>query len=95
MLDALLRAWPQSRRLVFCDESGDARPIAQALQHAPPSLEWAVLTGPEGGFDDSERAALREHAFVLPVTLGPRIMRADTAALAALSVWQSILGDWR
>ncbi len=53
-----------------------------------------MLTGPEGGFDPEERSIIRSHRFVVPVTLGPRIMRADTAALAALAVWQAILGDW-
>jgi 16S rRNA (uracil1498-N3)-methyltransferase len=54
-----------------------------------------VLTGPEGGFDPEERAAIRESPFVVPVMLGPRILRADTAALAALAVWQAMVGDWR
>jgi 16S rRNA (uracil1498-N3)-methyltransferase len=54
-----------------------------------------VLTGPEGGFDPEERALLRANAFVVPVALGPRIMRADTASLAALALFQAILGDWR
>jgi 16S rRNA (uracil1498-N3)-methyltransferase len=54
----------------------------------------AILTGPEGGFDPSERAALRALDFIVPVTLGPRILRADTAALAALAIWQSVAGDF-
>ena len=94
-LDALLRAWPAGRRLLFCDEGGDAAPIAQALDQQRGQTQWGLLVGPEGGFDPQERAAIRACAFVLPVTLGPRIMRADTAALAALSVWQAICGDWR
>jgi|SRR5215471_1848099 len=94
-LEALLRSWPKERRLVFCDEGGDARPIAEVLAAAKGSAgAWGVLTGPEGGFTKKERSAIRRHPFVLPVTLGPRIMRADTAALAALAVWQSVLGDW-
>jgi 16S rRNA (uracil1498-N3)-methyltransferase len=93
-LDALLAAWPPSRRLLFCDEGGDAEPIAAALRAAGPGA-WGVLTGPEGGFDPAERAAIRASAFAVPVTLGPRIMRADTAALAALAVWQALAGDWR
>jgi len=56
--------------------------------------KWAVLIGPEGGFDPEERARLRECRFVVPVTLGPRILRADTAAVAALTLWQAALGDW-
>jgi len=95
-LDALLEAWPRDRRLVFCDEGGNAEPIADALERARHSAEpYGVLTGPEGGFDAEERAAVRSKPFVLPVTLGPRIMRADTAALAALALWQGIAGDWR
>ena len=94
-LDALLRSWPTERRLLFCDEGGDAFPIAKALGHEGEQSSWGMLTGPEGGFDPQERAAIRQCAFVLPVTLGPRIMRADTATLAGLAVWQSICGDWR
>ncbi|MSP94189.1 MAG: 16S rRNA (uracil(1498)-N(3))-methyltransferase [Alphaproteobacteria bacterium] len=95
-LDALLGAWPKERRLIFCDEGGNAAPIADALMGAKgEGGSWGVLTGPEGGFDDGERAAIRACPFVLPVTLGPRIVRADTAALAALAVWQAICGDWR
>lgn len=92
-LEKLLAAWPKERRLYFCDEGGDARPLAEAARgmHGPA----AILTGPEGGFDPAERQLLRSQSFVTPVTLGPRILRADTAALAALSVWQSVAGDWR
>jgi 16S rRNA (uracil1498-N3)-methyltransferase len=93
-LEALLKSWPADRRLLFCDEGGDAAPIAGALQHAQAGGPWGVLTGPEGGFDPEERSLIRSHPFVLAVTLGPRIMRADTAGLAALAVWQAILGDW-
>jgi 16S rRNA (uracil1498-N3)-methyltransferase len=93
-LEMLLAQWPRERRLVFCDEGGDAEPIAQALSKQPSGGAWGVLTGPEGGFDAEERAGIRAMPFAVPVTLGPRIMRADTAALAALSVWQAILGDW-
>ena len=93
-LDALLKSWPKDRQLLFCDEAGDAPAIAGALAKAKKGA-WGVLTGPEGGFDDEERALIRAQSFVVPVTLGPRIMRADTAALAALSVWQALCGDWR
>jgi len=94
-LDALLRSWPTGRRLLFCDEGGDAVPIAKALDQQREQAQWGILTGPEGGFDLQERESIRQCSFVLPVTLGPRIMRADTATLAALAVWQSICGDWR
>jgi 16S rRNA (uracil1498-N3)-methyltransferase len=89
-LDKLLAGWPKDRSLYFCDEGGDARFLAQAARPSPA----AILTGPEGGFDPAERAMLRALPFVVPVTLGPRILRADTAALAALAVWQSAAGDW-
>jgi len=94
-LDALLASWPAERRLLFCDEGGDAEPVADGLRKAGGTGAWGVLTGPEGGFDTEERAAIRKRPFVVPVTLGPRILRADTAALAALAVWQALLGDWR
>jgi 16S rRNA (uracil1498-N3)-methyltransferase len=93
-LRAFLDNWPGKRRLIFCDEAGDAPPIAEALAASGPSAGWGVLTGPEGGFSPSERERIRARPFVLPVSLGPRIMRADTAALAALAIWQAVLGDW-
>jgi 16S rRNA (uracil1498-N3)-methyltransferase len=94
-LNALLGSWPNDRVLVFCDEGGEAEPIAAALEKKRGAQSWAVLTGPEGGFDPDERTLIRAASFVLPVTLGPRIMRADTAALAALAVWQAVIGDWK
>ena len=93
-LEKLLAKWPQGRRVLFCDEGGEARPIAEVLSGAS-GEPWAVLTGPEGGFDPQERASVRALPFVVPVSLGPRILRADTAALAALTVWQALRGDWR
>jgi 16S rRNA (uracil1498-N3)-methyltransferase len=92
-LDALLAGWPKDRTLLFCDEAG-APPIATALAEAPAGA-WGIVTGPEGGFDPQERAVLRRQTFVIPVMLGNRILRADTAALAALAVWQALKGDWR
>lgn len=96
-LDDLLDTWPAGRRLLVCAEAGPAQPIADALQaftkHVSPANAWAVLCGPEGGFHVSELDRLRELPFVTPVGLGPRILRADTAALTALAVFQSILGD--
>jgi 16S rRNA (uracil1498-N3)-methyltransferase len=92
--DRLLPAWPTERRILFCDEAGEAPPIMDALRDAPNSA-WAILTGPEGGFDPAERNALRALPNVVSATLGERILRADTAALAALAVWQAIKGDWR
>jgi 16S rRNA (uracil1498-N3)-methyltransferase len=93
-LEKLLAAWPDERRLFFCDEGGDAKTVAQAARENS-GLPVAILTGPEGGFDPAERAALRALPFVVPVTLGPRILRADTAALAALAIWQAVAGDFR
>jgi 16S rRNA (uracil1498-N3)-methyltransferase len=90
----LLANWPAERKLLFCDEAGEAPPIATALSAAPPG-PWAVITGPEGGFDPAEREALRKQPFVVPVSLGVRILRADTAALAALAVWQALCGGGR
>ncbi len=104
-LDAMLDGWEAGRRLMFCDEAGDdpaapwggeggrAVPALNALAGGAPGA-WAVLIGPEGGFDPQERARLRACDFVTPVTLGPRILRADTAAIAALTLWQAALGDW-
>jgi 16S rRNA (uracil1498-N3)-methyltransferase len=92
-LEKLLDAWPRERRIFFCDEGGDAKPLAQAAREAGEG-PCAILTGPEGGFDPEEREALRARDFVTPVTLGPRILRADTAALAALAIWQSVKGDF-
>ena len=94
-LPELLSRWPKGRRLVFCDEGGEAPPIAAALlDQKKSSWNWAILIGPEGGFDGDERSVIRACPFALPVSLGPRIMRADTAALAALSIWQATWGDW-
>ncbi|HEY5337527.1 MAG TPA: 16S rRNA (uracil(1498)-N(3))-methyltransferase [Rhizomicrobium sp.] len=92
-LDKLLKDWPRERRIIFCDEGGGALPIAKALAHVA-SGPLAILTGPEGGFDPAEREAIRSQDFVVPVTLGPRILRADTAALASLAVLQALKGDW-
>jgi 16S rRNA (uracil1498-N3)-methyltransferase len=93
-LDKLLSTWPRERAIFFCDEGGDAALLADALRKADEGAT-AILTGPEGGFDPAERESLRALPFVTPVSLGPRILRADTAALAALAIWQSVKGDWR
>lgn len=97
-LGALVAGWPPGRRLLVCAEWGAARPIAEALGAAAreeSDAPWAVMTGPEGGFAQSELDALRDLPFVTPVGLGPRLLRADTAALAALACWQAVLGDGR
>jgi 16S rRNA (uracil1498-N3)-methyltransferase len=92
-LATLLACWPADRRLLLCDESGGSPPIGEALQGAAPG-RWAVLVGPEGGFVQRELDGLRKLPFVCPVGLGPRVLRADTAALAALAVYQALIGDW-
>jgi len=97
-LAALLDRWAADRRLLLCDETGGGRPIAEALmalRDAGGSGKWAVLTGPEGGFAAEELDAMRNLSMLTPVGLGPRVLRADTAAVAALACWQAVLGDWR
>lgn len=89
----LLADWALERRLLFCDEAGDAPPVMDALAGQPKG-PWAVLIGPEGGFSPAERARLRSLDQAVPGTLGPRILRADTAAISALTLWQSVCGDW-
>ena len=93
----LLGDWPTERRLLLCAEAGPSRPLAEVLQEAATEASgpWAVLIGPEGGFAESELDALRKLPFVTAVGLGPRILRSDTAALAALACWQAVLGDGR
>ncbi|MGH6829386.1 MAG: 16S rRNA (uracil(1498)-N(3))-methyltransferase [Rhizomicrobium sp.] len=93
-LEKLLEAWPVDRRMLFCDEEGEAKSVAQGARDMGEG-PCAILTGPEGGFAADERMLLRSRPFVMPVSLGPRILRADTAALAALAIWQSVKGDWR
>jgi 16S rRNA (uracil1498-N3)-methyltransferase len=91
-LDALLRDWPQERALFFADEEG-GEPLHAAFSRASGSV--ALLIGPEGGFDSAERAAIRAHPAAYPVSLGPRILRAETAAIAGTAAWMAINGDWR
>lgn len=95
-LDALLRDWPApgsdgGRTLFFADENGgEPAPRAFAAHPGPAAL----LVGPEGGFDDAERAAIRAHRAAVPIALGPRILRGETASIAALGLWMAICGDW-
>ena len=93
-LPALVADWPADRALLVGAEFGDSRPIAETAAEIA-GRPAAILVGPEGGFAKSELDGLRELPFVHPVGLGPRILRADTAALAALSCWQAVAGDWR
>jgi 16S rRNA (uracil1498-N3)-methyltransferase len=93
-LDDLINDWPPTRRLFVLDETGGGAPIAEALFVADTKTA-GFLVGPEGGFARSELDALRDLPFVTAVDLGKRILRADTAAIAALSCWQALVGDWR
>ena len=93
-LEVLLESWDRSRRVIFCDEVHETQNPLGALG-AVSEKRLAVLIGPEGGFSDAERELLRSLPFVTAIPLGPRILRADTAAVAALAVVQAVLGDWR
>lgn len=86
----LMESWPQDRQIMFCDE---ALAGASTLPE-PKGDKWAILIGPEGGFSETERTRLQAHPTAHPVSLGPRILRADTAAVAAMTVWQQQFGDW-
>ncbi|CUH87726.1 Ribosomal RNA small subunit methyltransferase E [Phaeobacter sp. CECT 5382] len=92
-LSQLLDHWPAERQLMFCDEAevGNALQLAAQTHSAAP---WAILIGPEGGFSDKERKRLHAMEQAHVVSLGPRILRADTAAVAAMTLWQQSLGDW-
>ncbi|HEU4961744.1 MAG TPA: 16S rRNA (uracil(1498)-N(3))-methyltransferase [Sphingomonas sp.] len=90
-LPALLKAWPADRALFFADEAGGAAALEAMRAHRGPA---AILIGPEGGFDDEERTAIRALPQAVGITLGPRILRADTAAAAAVSLWMAAAGDW-
>jgi 16S rRNA (uracil1498-N3)-methyltransferase len=91
-LRAIAGTWPHQRRLLVCDETGGGVPIADLLATLPTG-PWAVLSGPEGGFTRVELDEVGILPFVCKVGLGPRILRAETAAIAALSVLQAIRGD--
>jgi 16S rRNA (uracil1498-N3)-methyltransferase len=91
-LEKVLATWDKGRSLVYCDETKiDCNPLESLKVLRTPT---AVLVGPEGGFTDDEKALLKSQAFVIPISLGPRIMRADTAAIAALTLVQALAGDW-
>ena len=94
-LDAMLKGWAQSqvapRTLFFADEMGGAPAAASFTAQTGPA---ALLTGPEGGFTDEERTAIRAHAAARPITLGPRILRGETACIAATALWMGVCGDW-
>jgi 16S rRNA (uracil1498-N3)-methyltransferase len=91
-LAEVLDGWDGGRRLMFCDETG-GEPALKALAGAGEG-PWAILIGPEGGFSPEERERLRSLPFTTAVSLGPRVLRADTAAATALTLWQAAVGDW-
>lgn len=91
-LQALLADWRNERALFFADEQG-GEPAADAFDAHPGPA--ALLIGPEGGFDDAERVAIRDHPAARPISLGPRILRGETAAIAATALWMATAGDWR
>jgi 16S rRNA (uracil1498-N3)-methyltransferase len=93
-LDAFLAALEPQRLLVFCDEDAEVADPLAALRASPAHEGAAVLIGPEGGFDAAERAQIMQHQTLARISLGPRILRADTAAVAALALVQAIMGDW-
>ena len=90
-LDALLKDWPEQRALFFADEKGGENAALEFSKHAGPA---ALLTGPEGGFDEAERAAIRGLAQTRAITLGPRVLRGETAAIAGTALWMGTRGDW-
>lgn len=90
-LARLLTQWPEDRRLYWCDETALGQPVTLTPATGPA----AILIGPEGGFSAEEAAKLRSRPDVTPLSLGPRILRADTAAVAAIALWQAACGDWR
>lgn len=96
-LAEVLDSWPEERRIMFCDEDLSGKSVLEALNDSDDRASpapWAILIGPEGGFDDSERARIKAMPQTTVVSLGPLILRADTAAIAAVSLWQSALGKW-
>jgi 16S rRNA (uracil1498-N3)-methyltransferase len=93
-LEAVLSDWDAGRALIFCDEGAAIKDPMTALANIK-TRALAVVIGPEGGFEEAERDMLLAKPFVVPISLGPRIMRADTAAVAALALVNAALGDWR
>ncbi|HZU62701.1 MAG TPA: 16S rRNA (uracil(1498)-N(3))-methyltransferase [Novosphingobium sp.] len=91
-LEALLKGWPAPRALFFADETGGAPAAPAFAAHAGPA---ALLTGPEGGFTSEERAAIRALPQARAITLGPRILRGETAAIGAMALWMGTMGDWQ
>jgi 16S rRNA (uracil1498-N3)-methyltransferase len=93
-LDRVIDHWDSGRRLIFCDEAAPIADPLRALATVPRGAPVAILIGPEGGFSDDERRMLLAKPFILAISIGPRIMRADTAAVAALALVNAVAGDW-
>ena len=93
-LEKLISQWPCERAMMFCDESLAGQSVRESIEGMEKNIPWAILVGPEGGFADSEREQINALPTVKTVSLGPRVLRADTAGLAALALWQSQIGDW-
>jgi 16S rRNA (uracil1498-N3)-methyltransferase len=93
-LERVLAGWDSGRQILWCDEGMKGGSSALTGVIAGRGAPWAILIGPEGGFSEREQARLRGMECVVPIALGPRILRADTAAVAALTLWQAELGDW-
>jgi len=93
-LEEAVAALPEGTHLIFCDENAPIQDPITALKTLPENGTCAIVIGPEGGFTEAERAMLMDHPRTLRIALGPRILRADTAAVAALAVVQAVLGDW-
>jgi 16S rRNA (uracil1498-N3)-methyltransferase len=95
-LDQCLENWPSERRILLCDETQTSLPIIETLNACRDdgAAPWAIFIGPEGGYAPEELDVLRALPFVTPVGLGNRLLRADTAAVAAIACWQAVLGDW-
>lgn len=93
-LSDVLANWATDRQILFCDESKVGEITSLKDLPADPDAPWAILIGPEGGFSEEERDVLRAHPNAHAISLGPRVLRAETAAIAALTLWQTQLGDW-
>ncbi|MCY3873758.1 MAG: 16S rRNA (uracil(1498)-N(3))-methyltransferase [Rhodobacteraceae bacterium] len=92
-LETVLDTWPAERQLLFCDEARMGRPVTDLTRFR--TRKWAILIGPVGGFSKTEASRIRSMPQSVPMSLGPRILRADTAAVAAIALWQASLGDWQ
>ena len=93
-LEKVLEIWPQDRILYFMDETGNGGDIQTVFKNAP-KAKAAILVGPEGGFSEKELLLLRQKSFAQAVSMGKRILRAETAVNAALACWQASCGDWK